>query len=648
MSSITINVNAPRVQAIATSSQTTFTYNFPIYNNSDLKVYARATGSTPNDAADLKTLTTDYTVTGAGAAGGGTVVFNTGRTTGDIITIVGAAPTQRLTNLSTLATLTSDDLNREFNNLTTFVKQNEMLAGDIQPTYENSAIIASKDLKLPILGSKQKWVMNTANTEILSVTDESTSADLLRTELAKQTNGSDGALLSGYYDTVASAGKTVHAKLDTIDSNKADLAKQTNGSDGALLVGYYDTAATVGKTVHAKLDTIDANKTALASQTNGSDGALLVGYYDSVTGSGSTIKTVLDSLVISSTKSEKNLIIGGDFGLNPWQKGVTFTAPSTNTVTADGMRHFKVGTLNYDIKQTADSPTVSQAGVFSQYCYHVDCTSPLSTVNATDRIIHMHRIEGYNFTRIAQRPFILSFWVKSTKTGIYCVAFRNSGADQSYVSEYTVNASDTWEKKTIMALASPAAGTWNYANGVGLDVAFTIAAGSALQTTANAWQTGDYFATSNQVNGFDSSANNFKLNFIQDEEGVIATPFELKTYGETLAACQRYYFKTYNQGVYPGAVTAVGKSTAGADGSGFGANLGVNLPTIMRSTPSILWYSPNTGTINTVYNESSGTTVINVSSTSSSGQGYSGYPVFSIGVASGDIVSGHVVANAEL
>jgi len=55
----------------ATASQTTFTYDFQIFADSEIKVYQTPTGQDFDDTTDLLTLTTHYTVTGAGDAGGG-------------------------------------------------------------------------------------------------------------------------------------------------------------------------------------------------------------------------------------------------------------------------------------------------------------------------------------------------------------------------------------------------------------------------------------------------------------------------------------------------------------------------------------------------------------------------------------------------
>jgi len=151
-------------------------------------------------------------------------------------------------------------------------------------------------------------------------------------------------------------------------------------------------------------------------------------------------------------------------------------------------------------------------------------------------------IEGYQARPFLNNTFTYSFWVRSAKTGTHCVAFVNSGNDRSYVTEYTVNAANTWEYKTVTVSGGLiSAGTWDWLNGVGVRVLFTLNAGSTYQTTANNWQTGQYYATSSQVNVLDTNGNIFSITGAQLEIGSVVTPFETRMYPTELLLCQRYY-----------------------------------------------------------------------------------------------------------
>lgn len=246
----------------------------------------------------------------------------------------------------------------------------------------------------------------------------------------------------------------------------------------------------------------------------------------------------------SSVTSQKNAIINGDF--NIWQRGTTFSSIADSAYSSDRWVYQKAGAMVHDISRSTDVPTLAQAKRLFNYSLLADCTTADTSIAAGDYALIRQKIEGYNFLPLAQKIITFSFWVKATKTGIYCVFASNSVPDRSYVGEYTINTTSTWEYKTVTLAASPSAGTWDYTNGVGLNIGFCLAAGSTFQTTAGAWQTGNFHATSNQVNACDNASNDFRIVGVQLEVGSVATSFEQKTFNEQLFLCQRYYEKNLN------------------------------------------------------------------------------------------------------
>jgi hypothetical protein len=264
------------------------------------------------------------------------------------------------------------------------------------------------------------------------------------------------------------------------------------------------------------------------------------------------------ALALADLFSNKNIIINGDF--NIWQRGTSFVGVVDNQYTVDRWVYRKINTTAvHDISRSTDVPTVAQAGRKFNYSVLIDCQTIDASISAADIVVFFQRIEGYSFLPIAQKTFTISFWVKATKIGIYCVAFTNGSGDRGYVAEYVINASDTWEKKTITVPASPSTGTWDYTNGVGINAVFCLAAGSNYQTTPNVWQNGDFSATSNQVNSCDNAANNFRLCGVQIEGGSISTPFEQREFCQELLSCQRYFEKSYNIDEVPGTNGAGGR-----------------------------------------------------------------------------------------
>lgn len=234
-----------------------------------------------------------------------------------------------------------------------------------------------------------------------------------------------------------------------------------------------------------------------------------------------------------------NVIINGDF--NVWQRGVSFAGPALYAFMADRWMNFIVSTAAYTVTRDTDVPTAAESLHKSNYSFKLDVTTADSSVAASDLVAIAQTIEGYEFQRIAQQPFVLTFWVKAVKTGIYCVSFWNAGADKAWISEYTINSANTWEKKTIAVDASPTAGTWDYTNGIGLRVFFTIMAGAQYQAAAGSWLSTADTCTSNQVNGVDSTDNNFWLSQVKIEPGSSATRFIGDDPALEMERCQRYF-----------------------------------------------------------------------------------------------------------
>lgn len=115
MANPTIGATTPRIQYTATGGQTAFTVPFEFLANADLAVYVNGT---------LQTLTTHYTLTGANTTGGGTCTFVSGRTAGDIVTIIGNLAYSRSTNKYTkFGLLPAEVLEADFDALQVQAKQ---------------------------------------------------------------------------------------------------------------------------------------------------------------------------------------------------------------------------------------------------------------------------------------------------------------------------------------------------------------------------------------------------------------------------------------------------------------------------------------------------------------------------------------------
>ncbi len=296
---------------------------------------------------------------------------------------------------------------------------------------------------------------------------------------------------------------------------------------------------------------------------------------------------IWENVELGPLDDSPNVIINGDFQV--LQRSISFAAIANGSYSLDRWLYEKSGAAVHTITQDADIPTQAQADDTGGFSIKLDVTNiDASPPAAGDLVVLSQRIEGFSAKHLLNREIVLSFWVKDTVTGIHCAFFKNKAtSNRSYVVEFTINASDTWEFKEItITMNDGTAGTWDWTNGTGLEVGFALFAGSTYQTAADAWQTGNFFATANQVNCVGNIANNFHLALVRLRAGNEAAPFQHRAYETELALCQRYYeelgFGATNEWF------AAGFATTGTQG------LTDVRYTVKRATPAITFTAANT------------------------------------------------------
>ncbi len=189
-------------------------------------------------------------------------------------------------------------------------------------------------------------------------------------------------------------------------------------------------------------------------------------------------------------------------------------------------------------------------------------------------------------------------------------------------------------------------GTWNYINGVGLRITWTLASGTNFHGVADTWNSAQDFATSNQVNACDNTANDFRLAKVKFEPGQVATPFVTPDFEQELVRCQRYYEKSYNLDVDPGTITDVGII--------FGYQQGTRVTTELqrklipkRVTPTIKWYSNVSGNIDRI-RDITGNADFTISTLSYEGMQTTGIPAVTSAITVSQRTGAHFIADAEL
>jgi len=193
---------------------------------------------------------------------------------------------------------------------------------------------------------------------------------------------------------------------------------------------------------------------------------------------------------------------------------------------------------------TTSQDTESPAGFGTSY--KLDVTTADASISGNEIVYASQTIEaqnmrnsGWEYTSTSS-DITLSFWVRSSKTGTYCVILVALDTSYMYTAEYTVSSADTWEKKTI-TVPGHASLVFNNDTGAGLQVGFMLGNASGRYGTAGSWATGNHWGTSNQVNFLDSTSNVMYLTGVKLEVGDTATDYIHRSYAEELRLCQRYY-----------------------------------------------------------------------------------------------------------
>ena len=272
------------------------------------------------------------------------------------------------------------------------------------------------------------------------------------------------------------------------------------------------------------------------------------------------------------------------------QRGTTFSGLSDDggQYTLDRWRWSENGT--YTGSQTVTQDSSAPAG-FTNSLRVVTNTAITTGTSLSSRV--EQAIEGFNFADCGwgtanAKTVTLSFWVKSSLTGTFGGAFRNSADDRSYPFSYTISVADTWEQKSV-TVAGDTSGTWVGAtNGVGVRINFSLGAGTALSGTAGAWAAGGFQSVTGAVAVNATTSANWAVTGCQLEVGTQATSFEYRQYTTELQLCQRYYWKTDSSA---GAWNYIGSGVVYSSTLGFAYT---QYPVLMRSAPTISTY----GTVN--------------------------------------------------
>ena len=301
---------------------------------------------------------------------------------------------------------------------------------------------------------------------------------------------------------------------------------------------------------------------------------------------------------ITNNLSNRNLIING--AMQVAQRGTSSSSWSGIGFPACD-RQKTLGSYggNWTISQSTEAPSDNGFTKSTKY----DCTTAVTSLNANAYLQHYYRIEGQDLQGVCKgtsnaKPLILSFWVKTNKTGTYNVEAIDQDNSRLCTFAYTV-ANTNWNKYTVVFPADTT-GAFGNDNGASVDIGWWLVAGSTFNTGSNQNSFGSFVQANrapSNVNLADSTSNEWYITGIQleiDHTGSgKPTDFEHRSFSQELALCQRYFFKNINESGENGANYAKAYNDTELFTS-------VKFPVAMRATPTVTAYS-NSGTAGQVH-----------------------------------------------
>lgn len=235
--------------------------------------------------------------------------------------------------------------------------------------------------------------------------------------------------------------------------------------------------------------------------------------------------------------------------INPFMLVSQFNGASSVSVTSsiptyivDGFEVFWEGASGAVVsgQQVTDAPngypnslkvTVSTGGTFGA-----------GSLLIVQQIIEGNNLVDTEFGTANAQSLAVTFWLKSSISGVYSGAVRNAAATRSYPFNVTLSAANTWQK-FIVIIPGDTGGTWvTSGNAAEMTLAICAVAGSTFQGTANSWQFANVLGTSANANSLlSTSGATFQVGPAKLEVSTVATSIVMSSMQDYTAACQRYW-----------------------------------------------------------------------------------------------------------
>lgn len=306
----------------------------------------------------------------------------------------------------------------------------------------------------------------------------------------------------------------------------------------------------------------------------------------------------------SDITNRRNRIVNGDMRVS--QENVTTAGTANGYYPVDQWAQYRVtsaGTLT--VAQVASVTPAGSPNRLRATVTVADASLAAGEFWKLTQNLEGSNVADFQYGGSSAKASVLRFGFKGP-AGTYAARVGNSAANRSFVALFTITAgqANTDTVQTV-AITGDTTGTWLTANGViGMTLDIVLACGSTFQGVAG-WQAGNLLGTSAVSNGMGTGSAVFEL----FDVGLKLDPDATGVYGayeagetDAVYRSERYYEKSYDQNVRPGAITIIGAMQQ----TSFTGNISQTTFNIQFSTrkckqPTVNPYSTQTGAIDTIY-----------------------------------------------
>lgn len=297
-----------------------------------------------------------------------------------------------------------------------------------------------------------------------------------------------------------------------------------------------------------------------------------------------TIPSQVDTAIAGRIPG-KNRLINGNFDFA--QRGVTGSRTSAEAVEFYSVDRWVCGFVNVNGNWGVGGTPLGEVPGSSRYLGYNVASIP----NTNSGAYVGQKIESVD--TLAGKTVTLSLWARSNvagkRIGMRAIQIFGTGGSPS--------ATTSTECPTVITLTT----TFRRYS---FTVTLPSVAGKARGSAGNdcLFVVLDYCAPSTFYSGaLNGQTGLFEIAQAQLEEGGVPTGFDFRPLELELSLCQRYYEKSYNQGVVPGSVSAIGRESLFYDRNTSGNSFGsFRFKVTKRAIPSIVLYNDQSGAVSQV------------------------------------------------